>query len=220
MQHLTVRPLFVFGLSFAVLLLIPLWAGLGVFGGEEGGHVEGGHQEGGHSMEGMGMSGEDKMFAQEVQAFIAGNTGDDGCVRPTLEASKEGHEEEKHQGEEEHEEGEAEHEEGEAPVVYLQALQWAYLPQKLCLESGTTYEFRMMATDVIHGASIQLGNGSKMVRLPPGVEVVQEVTFPEPGEYLLYCSYYCGVGHQLMKGQIIVEHGTEHEEDHGEEGGH
>lgn len=235
MQHLTVKPLFVFGLSFAVLLLIPLWAGLGLFGGEGGGHAEGGHGEGGPSMDGMaGMDSATHEFIENVQAFAANNTGDDGCVRPATEMDEKEHQEaEDHQGEADHaeeketeenhaEEGHAE--EDAAPVVYLRALQWAYIPSRLCLEAGVTYEFRMMATDVIHGASIQLGDASKMVRLPPGTEVEQEVTFTEPGKYLLYCSYYCGVGHQVMKGQITVEpgteHGDEHEEDHSQEGGH
>lgn len=220
MRHLTVRPWFVLGLSFAVLLLIPLWAGFGVFGGVGTGEVEGGHQEGGHSTEGMaGMKGKAGMgdptqeFMAKVQAFMAQNTREDGCVVPSSPADEMGE-----MGGMKDMEG-GQHGEA-APVVYLQALQWAYLPPKLCLESGKTYEFRMMATDVIHGASIQLGDGSKMVRLPPGVEVVQEVTFPEPGEYLLYCSFYCGLGHQFMKGRIIVAAAAAHAGDHAQEGGH
>lgn len=194
--HLTTRPSFIFGLAFVVLLLIPLWSIYGVFETREENHA-------GHGSA-MGMDNAKQTFVEETLAFIAKNTRPDGCTVPAT--PEERAEKKQHTAEGEHG-SEEDHttEPAGAPVVYLQAFQWGYRPSKICLQSGKTYEFRMMATDVIHGASIQLGPGSKMVRLPPGVEVEQKVTFTEPGEYLLYCSYYCGVGHQFMMGRIIVE---------------
>ncbi len=106
--------------------------------------------------------------------------------------------------------GEQREDETEATIVYLQLYQFGYLPQKLCLEVGVPYELRMMATDVIHGGSIQLGAGSKMIRLPPRVEVSEVITFTETGEYMIYCTFYCGLGHQYMRGQIVVHEGGEH----------
>ncbi len=29
-------------------------------------------------------------------------------------------------------------------------------------------------------------------------------TFKKPGKYLLVCNEYCGAGHQLMAGEIVV----------------
>lgn len=212
MGHFTTRFATVFGLSFTVLLLIPLWVVFGTFSTGEGGHAEGGA----HGAM-AGMDDAQMMFIEQVQAFAVNYTRPDGCVDPAAAPMAMAHQAES----EEHHSPEAEHRAaddagdehaGENPVVYLQARQWGYTPARLCLKAGTTYQFRMMATDVIHGASIQLGPGGKMVRLPPGIEVVQEVTFAEPGEYLLYCSYYCGLGHQFMKGQIIVEPGPVRQE--------
>ena len=97
----------------------------------------------------------------------------------------------------------------EHPLVYLQAVSFGYLPPRLCLKSGVTYQFRAMATDVTHGAAIQMDTGSKMLRLPPASEVSEDVTFSEPGEYLVYCTSYCGIGHNFMMGQIIVERGRD-----------
>ncbi len=168
--------------SLAVLLLIPLWFALGVFETEEAGDDGHGGMPG---MGGMGVSVEE--FMQRTEAFVEEYERPDGCIEPptTSEMMEEN------------------------PVVYIQATQFAYSPAKLCLKSGVTYTFRMMAIDVIHGASIQFGSGSLMVRLPPGVQVEQELTFSKAAcqltSCLLYCTFYCGAGHQVMSGQIIVE---------------
>ncbi|AEB12237.1 cupredoxin domain-containing protein [Marinithermus hydrothermalis] len=198
MRHLTTRPGVILALSFVIVLLIPLWAALGFF--QSPAEAEEGEGHGG----GMAMAREAaiKEFVAQAQAFLVSNTRPDGCVDPTYAQPVEdvveadGHEATLAQHEEDHEEN---------PVVYLRAMQFGYFPPKLCLKAGQAYTFKMMATDVTHGASIQLGDASYMVRLPPGVEVEQQVVFTKPGEYLIYCSYYCGVGHPFMKARIIVE---------------
>ena len=91
-----------------------------------------------------------------------------------------------------------------ASEVYLMAMQWAYLPGVLRLQTGVPYRFRMMAMDSTHGAAIALGSGSRIIRLRPGVLVEQELTFKRPGEYLVYCTVYCGLPHDRMQGKIIV----------------
>ena len=93
----------------------------------------------------------------------------------------------------------------QGPVdVYLMAYQWGYAPSVLRLETGVPYRFRMMAVDVAHGASLQLGRAGRMVRLRPGTQVEQALTFSQPGEYLLYCTVYCGLAHDRMQGRVIV----------------
>lgn len=95
---------------------------------------------------------------------------------------------------------------GEAPPldVYVLAERWSFDPGVLRLNANRSYRFRMMAVDAAHGASMQLGKASHIVRLPKGVLVEQELSFTQPGEYLLYCTMYCGEGHQFMSGKIIV----------------
>ena len=88
--------------------------------------------------------------------------------------------------------------------VYLAAAQWSYTPAAIQLEAGVEYQFRMMTMDVYHGASVNTDSGSQMVRLIPGVVIEQRLTFDEPGEYTLYCSYYCGEQHNGMSGKIVV----------------
>ena len=92
-----------------------------------------------------------------------------------------------------------------APVeVYLAVQQWLFEPTVLRLRSGVPYRFRMMALDVSHGASLQLGRGSHIIRLRPGVMAEHELTFTRPGKYLVYCTVYCGLGHDHMSATVIV----------------
>lgn len=88
--------------------------------------------------------------------------------------------------------------------VYLAAGMWYYLPGKLRLDAGERYRFRMMALDVAHGASMQFGRGGRMVRLRPRRMTELDISFHEPGSYLVYCTMYCGPGHDVMLATIDV----------------
>ncbi len=96
--------------------------------------------------------------------------------------------------------------EGEEPIdVYLMAMQFYYLPNVLRLERGVPYRFRMMSMEVNHGASIHTGFAGHIMRRPARTMSEMVMTFPEAGEFMIYCTVYCGVGHSQMKGKIIVE---------------
>ncbi len=106
-------------------------------------------------------------------------------------------------GEEAEEHGPAQ---GNEPIdVYLMAMQFYYLPNVLRLERGVPYRFRMMSMDVNHGASIHTGFAGHIMRRPARTMTEMIMTFSEPGEFMIYCTVYCGVGHSQMKGKIIVE---------------
>lgn len=85
------------------------------------------------------------------------------------------------------------------------ALRYSYVPRVLRLEHGVAYRFRMMSIDVNHGASIHSGFAGHIMRRPAKTMVEMVMTFPERGEYMIYCTVYCGEGHSTMKGKIIVE---------------
>jgi cytochrome c oxidase subunit 2 len=94
---------------------------------------------------------------------------------------------------------------GGAPAdVYLLAQQWSFDPSVLRLRAGSPYRLRMMAIDVSHGASLQLGRASQIIRLRPGIVVDRLITFTRRGEYLLYCTVYCGLGHDHMSAKLVV----------------
>ena len=192
----------------------------------------GGMEMGGHGM-GGGMSTAE--FQRRTAAFVTINTLPDGSVRPTrqgmakLKAMMGEAEEAKHEGgaekphdakpeEAEHahsgdmprmvmeKPGGGEEAHDEEPIeVYIAASRWSYEPAELTLETGVQYKFLMMGTDISHGASINLGSASRMIRLRANALSENVFTFTQPGEYFFYCTVYCGLGHDKMFGKIIVE---------------
>ncbi len=94
---------------------------------------------------------------------------------------------------------------GDKPVeVFLAATRWSFEPDNLQLEVGRPYRFYMMATDIAHGASIAFGPASRIVRLRPGTVTTLDLTFLTTGRRLVYCTVYCGPGHDAMHGEITV----------------
>lgn len=91
--------------------------------------------------------------------------------------------------------------------IWLQAAQFYFEPWHLRLEANQLYRFRMMATDVAHGASVQFGRGGRMIRLRPGQLVETEMRFSRAGEYLIYCTVYCGAAHDAMQARLSVTEG-------------
>ncbi len=91
--------------------------------------------------------------------------------------------------------------------IWLQAAQFYFEPWHLRLEANQPYRFRMMATDVAHGASVQFGRGGRMIRLRPGQLVETEMRFSRAGEYLIYCTVYCGAAHDAMHARLSVTEG-------------
>ena len=215
LQHgpgsLSTRRSFIAAASLGAVSLYGLWAAYGaapfrLFGGDEHGDgqepaAESG-EHGGHGAAARGPTvGE---FRHNTEAFIARHRQADGSVdvgAASGEAQPASH---------------SAHGAGhEAPPivtaapagptdVYLLVQQWSFEPDVLRLRAGVPYRFRMMAVDVAHGASLQLGPASRIVRLRQGILVEQELTFTRPGEYLVYCTLYCGIGHDRMSGRIVV----------------
>ncbi len=167
----------------------------------------------------MGMGGNDAEtramtpdeFRDITLKFIGDLSLPDGSVRPTrqwmeameaMEATEAGGEAMGAQAEMDTA-GQAEADE---PIdVYVMAMRFAYVPRVLRLERGVRYRLRMMSMDVNHGASIHTGFAGHIMRRPAKVVSEMVMTFSKSGEFMMYCTVYCGVGHDLMKGKIIVE---------------
>lgn len=211
-RHFTTRRGFVAASGFGVVSLYLLWAGYGAAPLRFGGHVEAPEpvesEHGAHGAAAGGMSSQE--FERRAKAFAKDNRLADGSVRP---GRRGGDDRQTAAGEHamhgatpmaEHAVRGADRSSAEPIDIYLAAYQWGYTPEVLRLETGVLYRFRMMAVDVAHGASLRLGPAARIVRLRPGALVEQEVTFSRPGEYLLYCTVYCGIGHDRMQGRIVV----------------
>ena len=83
---------------------------------------------------------------------------------------------------------------------------WSFEPAEIRVPAGVEIVFTATATDVIHGFNIE---GTRLnMMLIPGQISRNSYTFDEPGEYLLICHEYCGLGHHTMAGRVIVEAST------------
>ena len=91
---------------------------------------------------------------------------------------------------------------GSAQVVVL-AQMFSYAPYEMRVRAGKPVTFRMTSPDVIHGFQIVGTNGNTMVI--PGYVSQFTTMFKEPGNYLIVCNEYCGLGHHMMQGRLIVE---------------
>ncbi len=96
--------------------------------------------------------------------------------------------------------------------IYVLAMQYAFIPQVIRLETGRQYNLHFYSPDVIHGASLihvdqhgTLKPFSLNTVLPPGPMTMVTIEPRLPGEILIACTEYCGVAHHLMHSKIIVE---------------
>ncbi|HEY8469329.1 MAG TPA: cytochrome c oxidase subunit II [Longimicrobiales bacterium] len=86
--------------------------------------------------------------------------------------------------------------------VVLFAQMFSFLPNEIRVPAGKPVTFRMTSPDVVHGFQIVGTNGNTMVI--PGYVSQFTTVFREPGEYLIVCNEYCGLGHHYMQGKLIV----------------
>lgn len=92
-----------------------------------------------------------------------------------------------------------------APLKYVadvKAYAWAFEPNEIRIPQGATVTFNLRSTDLIHGFMI-IGTTVNLTAIP-GHLGQATYTFDKPGEYLFVCHEYCGAGHHMMYGKVIV----------------
>jgi len=80
---------------------------------------------------------------------------------------------------------------------------WTFEENEIHIPAGSTVTFLATSRDVVHGLFIPKANINVM--LLPGLLSRVTRRFDEPGEYPMMCHEYCGIGHHLMGGKIIVD---------------
>jgi len=90
--------------------------------------------------------------------------------------------------------------------IYVQASMWSWRPI-LQLERGVEYILHLSSTDLNHGFSLLPMNVN--LQVVPGYDYGLRVTPTAAGDFRIVCNEFCGVGHHLMIGRVIVvEPGT------------
>ncbi|MCT8136604.1 cupredoxin domain-containing protein [Anaerobacillus sp. CMMVII] len=93
---------------------------------------------------------------------------------------------------------------GENEYEVVMTLQlFSFTPMNIEVPAGSTVHFILTSKDVVHGFQIVDTNVNGMVMPGHILNVTQK--FDKPGEYLVLCNEYCGIGHQYMATTITVK---------------
>ena len=80
--------------------------------------------------------------------------------------------------------------------------QYSFVPDCLLVPTDTPITFRATSPDVVHGFLIVGTNINTM--LVPGYVANVRTRFSTPGEHLMPCHEFCGVGHEGMWARVKV----------------
>jgi len=80
--------------------------------------------------------------------------------------------------------------------------EYSFTPECILVPTDTAITFRAATPDVIHGFLIEGTNINTM--LVPGYVSVLPARFDKPGEHLMPCHEFCGVGHEGMWARVRV----------------
>lgn len=85
--------------------------------------------------------------------------------------------------------------------IYLMGQMWRWTPV-LRLRKGAEYTLHLSSLDVNHGFGLVPLNINFQV--VPGYDYGLKITPNEAGDFRIICNEFCGLGHHLMLGRVIV----------------
>ncbi|HQU57081.1 MAG: cytochrome c oxidase subunit II [Chitinophagaceae bacterium] len=88
--------------------------------------------------------------------------------------------------------------------VFSVASMWKFEPAEIYIPVGSEVDFYLTSKDVVHGFNIAEKDVNMMA--VSGAINKTTVKFEKPGVYNIVCHEYCGVGHQNMHAQVIVNY--------------
>lgn len=86
--------------------------------------------------------------------------------------------------------------------VYLLARMWQWTPV-IILKKDTEYTLHLSSLDVNHGFSLFPINVN--IQVIPGYDYALRVTPNKAGDFRVICNEFCGIGHHVMIGKVLVE---------------
>jgi cytochrome c oxidase subunit 2 len=87
-------------------------------------------------------------------------------------------------------------------VVRLVLQQFSFSPSIIRVTVNTPIVIRAVSADVVHGFLVEETNVNVMV--VPGYVTTVRTQFNHPGEHLVPCHEFCGMGHQDMWATLVV----------------
>jgi len=91
---------------------------------------------------------------------------------------------------------------GEVVEISMEAKKFEFIPSTIEVNQGDTVRITAVSTDVDHGLAIdEYGIREKLL---PNEPATFEFVADKTGEFIYYCSVFCGKGHGKMRGKLIV----------------
>jgi cytochrome c oxidase subunit II len=88
--------------------------------------------------------------------------------------------------------------------VFAVAQMWAFQPSQIYIPVGSEVDFYVTSKDVVHGFNMADKNINMMAIY--GNINKTTVKFEKPGVYKITCHEYCGIAHQNMQAEVIVNY--------------
>ena len=85
--------------------------------------------------------------------------------------------------------------------IYMMGQMWSWTPV-LKLRKGVEYTLHLSSVDVNHGFALYPINVN--FQIVPGYDYALRITPSEAGDFRVICNEFCGIGHHMMLGRIIV----------------
>lgn len=86
--------------------------------------------------------------------------------------------------------------------IYLLGQMWMWTPI-LQLQEGVEYVLHISSLDLNHGFGLVPQNIN--LQIVPGYDYALRITPNVSGEYRIICNEFCGIGHHLMVGKVVVQ---------------
>jgi len=87
-------------------------------------------------------------------------------------------------------------------MVRLIGEQYDFVPHCVRVPANTPVKFRLTSADAVHGFLLPDTNINTMV--VPGFVAEVRTSFAQPGEYVMPCHEFCGLGHHAMWTRVSV----------------
>jgi len=90
--------------------------------------------------------------------------------------------------------------------IGVSARMWEFYPSVMKVKQGDKVRIVMTSLDAIHGLMVNLPDGNMIHGVfSPSEDFRFEFNATSVGRYPFHCNVYCGIGHNDMKGFIVVE---------------
>jgi cytochrome c oxidase subunit 2 len=88
-------------------------------------------------------------------------------------------------------------------IIYLEARRFSFSPDTIIVKQGDKVKIMTKSTDITHGFALEGFNMDN--RIEPAKKNIIEFIADKKGEFVFYCSVYCGSGHKNMRGRLVVK---------------